>query len=88
MRVPLYDSGRDHGCVDARISDPEDRYINEPGKEPSFHTEEFMAGHNAGLTLKHCNTTIGRECLGLRLGLTWLTGAMDVYPLLVYRVSI
>jgi hypothetical protein len=43
-----YDSGYDHGCNDAGISDPSDRYINEPGKGPSFHTDEFMQGYNAG----------------------------------------
>jgi hypothetical protein len=43
-----YDSGYDHGCDDAGISDPSDRYINEPGKGPSFHTDEFMQGYNAG----------------------------------------
>jgi hypothetical protein len=43
-----YQSGYDHGCSDARISDPSDRYINEPGKGPSFHTNEFMRGYNAG----------------------------------------
>ncbi len=43
-----YDSGYDHGCDDADISDPSDRYINEPGKGPSFHTDEFMQGYYAG----------------------------------------
>jgi hypothetical protein len=43
-----YDSGRDHGCDDAGISDPSDRYINQPGKGPSFHTNEFMDGYNDG----------------------------------------
>jgi hypothetical protein len=43
-----YDSGYDHGCDDARISDPSDRYINQPEKGPSFHTNEFMSGYNAG----------------------------------------
>lgn len=33
-----YDSGSDHGCDDAGISDPDDRYINQPEKGPSFHT--------------------------------------------------
>src|SRR5918996_1596818 len=28
-----YDSGYDHGCDDADISDPLDRYISEPGKD-------------------------------------------------------
>jgi hypothetical protein len=31
-----YDSGYDHGCDDAGISDPSDRYINEPGKGQAF----------------------------------------------------
>lgn len=43
-----YDSGYDHGCDDAGISDPSDRYINQPEKGPSFHTSEFMNGYNAG----------------------------------------
>ena len=43
-----YDSGYDHGCDDAGISDPSDRYINEPGKGASFHTDELMQGYNAG----------------------------------------
>jgi hypothetical protein len=42
-----YDSGYDHGCDDADLS-PSDRYINEPGKGPSYHTDEFMDGYNAG----------------------------------------
>lgn len=43
-----YDSGYDHGCDDARISDPSDRYINQPEKEPSCHTSEFMNGYDDG----------------------------------------
>ena len=43
-----YQSGYNHGCSDARISDPSDRYINQPEKGPSFHTNEFMKGYNAG----------------------------------------
>jgi hypothetical protein len=43
-----YSSGYDHGCDDAQISDPLDRYINEPGKGLSFHTNEFMSGYYAG----------------------------------------
>jgi hypothetical protein len=44
-----YESGYDHGCDDAGISDPSDRYINQPEKGPSFHTEAFMRGYNAGV---------------------------------------
>jgi hypothetical protein len=43
-----YESGYDHGCDDADISDPDDRYINQPEKGPSFHTNEFMRGYNVG----------------------------------------
>jgi hypothetical protein len=43
-----YESGYDHGCNDADISAPDDRYINQEGKGPAFHTEEFMQGYNAG----------------------------------------
>ncbi len=45
-----YDSGYDHGCDDAGISDSSDRYINQPEKGPSFHTSEFMNGYNAGVS--------------------------------------
>lgn len=31
-----YDTGYDHGCDDAEISDPSDRYINHPGKGRMF----------------------------------------------------
>jgi hypothetical protein len=43
-----YDSGYDHGCDDVGISDPDDRYINQPEKGPSFHTGTFMRGYNDG----------------------------------------
>jgi hypothetical protein len=43
-----YDSGYDHGCDDATISDPDDYYINQDGKGPSNHTDEFMNGYNDG----------------------------------------
>jgi hypothetical protein len=42
-----YESGYDHGCDDGGLS-PSDRYINEPGKGPSFNTPEFMRGYNEG----------------------------------------
>lgn len=43
-----FDSGYDHGCNDAAILDPSDRYINQPEKGPSFHTDEFMQGYYDG----------------------------------------
>jgi hypothetical protein len=42
-----YDSGYNHGCDDAGLSSS-DRYINEPGKGPNFHTDEFMSGYHDG----------------------------------------
>jgi len=43
-----YDSGYDHGCNDAGISDSSERYINQPEKGPSFHTNAFMNGYYDG----------------------------------------
>ncbi|MDN5868996.1 MAG: FxLYD domain-containing protein [Candidatus Nitrosocosmicus sp.] len=43
-----YESGYDHGCDDAKISDPSDRYINQPEKGPAYHTSEFMDGYYSG----------------------------------------
>jgi len=43
-----YNSGYDHGCDDAGILDTSDRYINQPGKGPSFHTNAFMQGYYDG----------------------------------------
>jgi hypothetical protein len=44
-----YDSGYDHGCDDAGISDPSEQYINQPEKGPAYHTSEFMDGYYSGL---------------------------------------
>ncbi len=45
-----YDSGYGHGCDDAKISDPSERYTNQPEKGPSYHTEEFNNGYDAGFS--------------------------------------
>ena len=45
-----YETGYDHGCDDARISDPSERYYNQPEKGPSFHTEAFNRGYNDGFS--------------------------------------
>jgi hypothetical protein len=42
-----YDSGYNHGCDDAGLS-ASDRYMTEPRKGPSFHTDEFMSGYRDG----------------------------------------
>jgi hypothetical protein len=55
-----FDSGYDHGCSDAR-KDPDDKYINEDGKGPDNHTNEFMDGYNSGYDLYSGN---GRLIIG------------------------
>ena len=45
-----YASGFDHGCDDADISNPSNRYINQDEKGPSYHTDEFMEGYYDGFT--------------------------------------
>ena len=57
--ITPYDSGYDHGCDDARISDPSDRYINQREKGPSYHTEEFMDGYYRGFDV--CANNIVQE---------------------------
>ena len=54
-----YDSGYDHGCDDADISYPDDRYINQPDKGPSYHTNEFMSGYNDGYD--NCSEGFGQD---------------------------
>jgi len=39
VTTEVYDSGFNHGCDDAGIADLSDRYINLPGKGPTFHTK-------------------------------------------------
>lgn len=46
--ISAYDSGFDHGCNDAKISNSDNRYINQPEKGPSFHSKEFMNGYDDG----------------------------------------
>jgi hypothetical protein len=43
-----YSAGYDHGCDDTKVSDSSDKYINQLGKGPSFHTSQFMNGYNNG----------------------------------------
>jgi len=44
----VYHSGYAHGCSDAGISEESDRYINQPEKGPSNHTDQFMNGYYDG----------------------------------------
>lgn len=41
-------AGYDHGCSDAQISDPSERYINQKEKGPSFHSDVFMQKYHEG----------------------------------------
>lgn len=41
-------SGYNHGCSDAQISDPSERYINQPEKGSSLHSDAFMQAYNEG----------------------------------------
>ena len=42
-----WQAGYDHACSDGRLPFSA-RYINQPGKGPSFHIQEFMCGYRAG----------------------------------------
>ena len=44
-----YQAGYDHGCSDAKLMFSA-KYINQPGKGPQFHTQEFMSRYNAGFS--------------------------------------
>ncbi len=55
-----YESGYDHGCDDAKISDSSEFYINQPEKGPSFHTSEFMNGYYAGFN--SCSRYDSTDC--------------------------
>jgi hypothetical protein len=43
-----HDSGYNHGCNDAKVADPSQRYINQPEKGPNFHSDAFMQGYKSG----------------------------------------
>ena len=45
-----YQAGYDHGCSDAKLTFSA-RYINQPGKGPQFHTQEFMSGYRVGFNV-------------------------------------
>jgi hypothetical protein len=46
----VYNSGYDHGCIDAGISDKASRYINQPEAGPSLNSDDFMHGYNDGFS--------------------------------------
>jgi hypothetical protein len=51
-----YKLGHDYGCDDARITDLSNRYVHEPQKNPSFHTDQFLQGYYAGFS--SCSVSI------------------------------
>ena len=50
QRLDPFFSIKRHGCDDTKISDPSDQYTNQPEKGPSYHTDEFNNGYNAGFS--------------------------------------
>jgi hypothetical protein len=44
-----FQAGYNHGCNDAKVTSSA-RYINQPGKGPNFHTQEFMNGYDRGFS--------------------------------------
>ena len=44
-----FQAGYNHGCADTKVTSSA-RYINQPGKGPRFHTQEFMSGYNRGFS--------------------------------------
>jgi len=55
-RKAAFDSGYNHGCSDAKISVDSQRYINQPGKGPTYHTSDFMDGYYQGFD--YCSTSV------------------------------
>lgn len=53
------DSGYEHGCSDAQISNPSEIYINQPGKGPSHHSAAFMNGYREGFN--HCLNSVNEN---------------------------
>jgi hypothetical protein len=48
--ISPYQSGYDHGCEDAKITNMPLRYINQPERGREFHTHEFNNGYDAGFS--------------------------------------
>lgn len=40
--------GYDKGCDDAKITEPDNRYISKPGKGVGYHSDSFMSGYYDG----------------------------------------
>lgn len=53
-----YNSGYNHGCLDAKIADETKMYLNQPGKGSSYHTEQFIEGYNDGFNKCAKNSSI------------------------------
>jgi len=68
-----YDSGYSHGCADAKIIDPAQRYINQPRMGSNFHTNNFNQGYNDGFNI----CMIGEATNSCQNGICTVT---PVYP--------
>ena len=60
-KVTSFQARYDHGCSDVKLTFSA-RYINQPGKGPSFHTQEFMNGYNVGFNAcNHSSSTLYKQ---------------------------
>jgi hypothetical protein len=82
-----FESGYNHGCDDARISNPADRYINQPGKGPNFHTPDFMRGYNAGYYGCSGSGGAGGGNPGPRGGIDWMQVCQRLDPIIIPSCS-
>jgi len=55
IKKTAFNSGYTHGCSDAKIQNDSERYIDQPGKGPIYHTSDFMDGYYQGFD--YCSTT-------------------------------
>jgi tetratricopeptide (TPR) repeat protein len=55
-------SGFSRGCSDSQIYDPADRYINQDGMGPSFHSKQFMQAYNEGY--RACSSSLNSQSKG------------------------
>jgi tetratricopeptide (TPR) repeat protein len=76
-------SGYSRGCSDSEISKSSDRYINQPGKGPSFHSKAFMQTYTEGFDACSNNSNDSRIKLGTTASVQkpyWTSSNVTVSP--------
>ncbi len=58
-------TGFDRGCIDAQISNPSERYINQPINGSSFHSDAFIQVYNEGFDA--CSNNISKRVETLKM---------------------